>query len=123
MSCTLTDAFVSFRPAASHGADGSRRGSAVGWHADTNADHAGGADTDARTGTAKSARREKEAYGLHLSKLQRCRKEVAKILFMKAFLKKEICATWVKILSQYFSIPFDISNNEEWSAFIIQEFM
>lgn len=123
MSCTLTDAFVSFRPAASHGADGSRRGSAVGWHADTNADHAGGADTDARTGTAKSARREKTAYGLHLSKLQRCRKEVAKILFMKAFLKKKICATWVKILSQYFSIPFDISNNEEWSAFIIQEFM
>lgn len=85
MSCILTDAFVSFRPAASHGADGSRRGSAVGWYADTNADHAGGADTDARTGTAESARREKTAYGLHLSKLQRRRKEVAKILFMKAF--------------------------------------
>lgn len=110
----MTDAFVSFRPAASHGADGSRRRSAVGWYADTNADHAGGADTDARTGTAESARREKTAYGLHLSKLQRRRKEVAKILFMKAFFFKKICATWVKILSQYFfPIPFDISNNEE----------
>lgn len=67
MSCILIDAFVSFRPAASHSADGSRRRSAVGRCADTNTDHADGADADTRTGTAESARREKAAYGLHLS--------------------------------------------------------
>lgn len=76
---------MSFRPAASHSADGSRRRSAVERCADTNTDHADGADADTRTGTAESARREKTAYGLHLSKLQRRRKEVAKLLFINAF--------------------------------------
>ncbi len=97
---------VCFRPAASHSAErSSGAGLQLGGVQTQMQTMQVEPDADTRTGTAESARREKAAHGLHLSELQRHRKEVGKrYVLWVCFNWRKIWPIWLKYHN--FIFPF-----------------